>query len=111
MDSSTEGVYSQQQIKIDNSCLTLPLNYNHKNLTPVPHVLYSKGRLRLNFNREDSIRQLSRLTHKPEDEIIERLLNGERKKIKSSDSLESLFRLKRKLEARGLDVYIETDAE
>jgi len=76
----------------------------------VAHTLYSSGRLRLNFNREDAIRQLARMTLKPEDEIRAKLLNGKRKKIKSSESLETIFMLKRKFEARGLNVYIESDA-
>jgi len=75
------------------------------------HILYSKGRLLDNFNREDSIRKLARMTHKPEREIAKRLLNGHQKKIKSADSLEALFRLMRKFQTRGLDVYIKTKGD
>lgn len=75
------------------------------------YILYSAGQLRLNFDRQEALRQLSILTIRTEKEIQQKLLNGSRKKIKSSDSLEELFELKCKLEACGLDVYIETDGQ
>ena len=75
------------------------------------HVLYSKGRLRKNFNHDEAVVKLAEMTRKSVEQVEERLLNGKPKRIKSSDSLDKLYRLKTKLESNGLDVYIEVNAE
>jgi hypothetical protein len=75
------------------------------------HVLYSRGRLLEDADQIDAIVELSSITRRTVEEVERRLLSGERKRIKSSDSLTKLFRLEKKLKASGLDVYIEVEED
>jgi len=71
------------------------------------HVLYSRGRILDEFNYFESLDKLSETTHRPKKEVEERILNGERKRLKSSSCLKKLISLESKFKEIGLDVYIE----
>lgn len=75
------------------------------------HVLYSRGQLieSEEVDHENALAQLASVTSRTTDQVLERLLCGERKKIKSSASLKQLIRLQQKLESCGLDAYIKLD--
>ncbi|WP_353410012.1 hypothetical protein [Arenicella sp. 4NH20-0111] len=75
------------------------------------HVLYSRGQLieSEDVDQENALAQLAIVTSRTTDQVRERLLCGERKKIKSSASLKQLIRLQQKLENCGLDAYIKLD--
>ncbi len=71
------------------------------------HVLYARGKLLDSADKCSAIEKLASMTSKTDEQIEARLLSGERKRIKSSDSLEKLMRLEMKLKAAGFDVYID----
>jgi len=71
------------------------------------HVLYSRGRLFDDVDYFDALKKLSKITKRTEQQIESSLLSGERTRLKSSNSLDKLMRLEKKLKSNGLDVYIE----
>ena len=72
------------------------------------HILYSRGRLLAGVSKPAAVEQLSVITKKESDRVEEKLLSGKRKRIKSSDTLGPLVRLKSKFQDAGLDVYIDS---
>lgn len=73
------------------------------------HVLYSRGRLFDDHNYFDALQKLAVVTRRTQQDVEERILNGERKRLKSSTSLRKLLQLESKLKGIGLDVYIEVE--
>lgn len=79
----------------------------HKNKDLISHVLYSRGRILDEFNYFDSLDQLSKTTRRTKQQVEEFILNGERKRLKSSPCLKKIMSLESKFKKIGLDVYIE----
>ena len=77
------------------------------------HILYSRGYLldSPELDHENALSMLTTVINRSEEQIKERLLAGERKKIKSSDSLKKLIALQQTLVNCGLDAYIKLDAQ
>lgn len=75
----------------------------------VAHVLYSRGRVYDEFNYFEALEKISAVTRRTKQQVEERILNGERKRLKSSNSLKKLLLLETKLKNVGLDVYIEIE--
>ena len=75
----------------------------------VAHVLYSRGRVFEDFNYFEALEKISEVTRRTKQQVEERILNGKRKRLKSSRSLRKLIALETKLKNVGLDVYIEIE--
>jgi len=73
------------------------------------HVLYSRGRLFDEFDYVESLSKLSNVTRRTEEQVEQRLLSGEQRRVKSSYSLKKIMRLEKKLKSLGLDVFIEVE--
>ena len=73
------------------------------------HVLYSRGRLFDEFDYFEALSKLSIITHRSKKDLEEELLNGEKKRVKSSFSLKKIMYLEKKLKDIGLDVFIEIE--
>ena len=73
------------------------------------HILYARGKLLDMADRKFAIQQIATMTSKSCKQIEERLLSGQRKRVKSSDSLSKLMRLAEKFKNAGFDVYIENE--
>lgn len=73
------------------------------------HVLYARGTLLDKADRQSAVEEMALMTSKTTEQIEQRLLSGQRKRIKSSDSLAKLIRLEEKLKNAGFDVYIEME--
>jgi hypothetical protein len=58
-------------------------------------------------DRTSAIEKIATLTSKTRQQIEERLLSGQRKRVKSSHSLAKLVRLEIKFKDAGFDVYID----
>jgi hypothetical protein len=58
-------------------------------------------------DRKSAIEQIASLTSKSVEQIEGRLPIGQRRRVKSSDSLSKLLRLEAKFRAAGFDVYID----
>lgn len=71
------------------------------------HILYARGRLLDTADRRQAIKQIASMTSKSAEQIEERLLSGQRRRVKSSESLSKLKRLEAKFRDAGFDVYIE----
>lgn len=76
-------------------------------LENMTHILYARGTLLEMADRQAAIEQMALMTSKTTKQIEQRLLSGERKRVKSSGSLSKLVRLEIKLKAAGFDVYID----
>jgi len=77
------------------------------------HTLYSRGQLTKSAeaDRETALAMLASATRRTSHQVKERLLSGQRKKIKSSASMKKLILLQQKLTDCGLDVYIKPDPD
>jgi len=75
----------------------------------VSHVLYSRGRVFDEFDYFDALQKISEVTRRTKQQVEERILNGERKRLKSSHCLKTILLLETKLKNVGLDVYVETE--
>jgi hypothetical protein len=73
------------------------------------HILYARGTLLDAADRQSAVEQMASMTSKTTEQIEQRLLSGQRKRVKSSDSLAKLMRLEEKLKAAGFDVYIDKE--
>lgn len=71
------------------------------------HILYARGTLLDAADRHSAIETMALMTSKTTKQIEQRLLSGQRKRVKSSGSLSKLVRLEMKLKAAGFDVYID----
>jgi len=94
-----------------NSELDLIFNNKSAENDGKMHVLYSCGRMSEDSNEADyfeSLKKIAELTRRTTQRVEETILNGQRKKIKSSLSLKKLVQLI-KLKELGLDVYIEVE--
>jgi len=94
-------------------------NENYKQGTSIEkngntHVLYSRGRMFKtadDANYFDYLQKIAVLTRRSPQEVEEIILNGKRKKIKSSTTLKTLVQLEAQLKELSLDVYIEPESE
>ena len=73
------------------------------------HVLYSRGHLLDGADYFQSLRAIAELTKRNPQEVEELVLSGQRRKMRSSDSLKNLILLEAKFRELGLDVYIESE--
>jgi hypothetical protein len=71
------------------------------------HILYARGKLLDSADRRSAIEQIALMTSKSMEQIEQRLLSGQRRRVKSSECLEKLKRLEKKFRAAGFDVYID----
>lgn len=79
--------------------------------TEPQYILYSRGQLieSTDIDQETAIEKLASATRRTSDQVKKRLLNGKRKKLKSSSSLKKLILLQKKLTDCGLNAYIDLD--
>lgn len=73
------------------------------------HILYSRGHLLDGMDYFTSLQKIAELTRRNPQEVEELVLNGQRKKMRSSNSLKNLILLEAKFKELGLDVYIESE--
>ena len=73
------------------------------------HILYSRGHLLDGMNYFQSLQKIAELTRRNPQEVEELVLSGQRKKMRSSNSLKNLILLEAKFKELGLDVYIESE--
>ena len=72
------------------------------------HILYSRGYLLDGVDYFSSLQKIAELTRRNSQTVEEHVLNGQRKKMRSSNSLKTLIQLEAKFRGVGLDVYIES---